>query len=219
MFLLDNNYIGKGQYGTVYMGVMEYGEENAMLVAIKTLNQCPTKNDFKDFQREISVMKVRRLWLHSFPKRFLTILIVFPQRLHHKNIVKIITSTDIPHIAIIMEFVKHGSFLKYLSSSSPSLTIQCLLKFAKDIASGMEYLAGKKIVHRDLAARNVLIDQDEHVKISDFGLSQFVNEKGYYISQHRRFIPYKWWVVRALNVNLHTKLNNRNSLSGTRQRH
>lgn len=91
-----------------------------------------------------------------------------------------------------MEYVKHGSFLKYLSSSSPSLTIQCLLKFAKDIASGMEYLAGKKIVHRDLAARNVLIDSDEHVKISDFGLSQFVNEKGYYVSQNRRFIPYKW---------------------------
>lgn len=56
----------------------------------------------------------------------------------------------------------------------------------------MEYLAGQKIVHRDLAARNVLIDSDEHVKISDFGLSQFVNEKGYYISQNRRFIPYKW---------------------------
>lgn len=91
-----------------------------------------------------------------------------------------------------MEYVKHGSFLKYLSSSSPSLTIQCLLKFAKDIASGMEYLAGKKIVHRDLAARNVLIDGDEQCKISDFGLSQFVNEKGYYISQNRRFIPYKW---------------------------
>lgn len=39
---------------------MEYGEDRAIEVAIKTLNQCPTKNDFKDFQREISVMKVRR---------------------------------------------------------------------------------------------------------------------------------------------------------------
>lgn len=58
---LDNNYIGKGQYGTVYRGIMEYGEDHAIEVAIKTLNQCPTKNDFKDFQREISVMKV-----HSF---------------------------------------------------------------------------------------------------------------------------------------------------------
>ncbi|XP_037047669.1 tyrosine-protein kinase hopscotch isoform X3 [Bradysia coprophila] len=172
----DNNYIGKGQYGTVYRGIMEYGEDRVIEVAIKTLNQCPTKNDFKDFQREISVMK----------------------RLDHQNIVKIITSTDIPHIAIIMQYVKHGSFLKYLSSSSPSLTVHGLLKFAKDIASGMEYLAGKKIVHRDLAARNVLIDSDEHVKISDFGLSQFVNEKGYYITQNRRFIPYKWYAPETL---------------------
>lgn len=65
---LDNNYIGKGQYGTVYKGIMEYGEDRAIEVAIKTLNQCPTKNDFKDFQREISVMKVFDLGFLNFTK-------------------------------------------------------------------------------------------------------------------------------------------------------
>ncbi len=44
---------------------MEYGEDRVMEVAIKTLNQCPTKDDFKDFQREISVMKVRRVHVFS----------------------------------------------------------------------------------------------------------------------------------------------------------
>lgn len=39
---------------------MEYGEDRVIEVAIKTLNQCPTKNDFNDFQREISVMKVHK---------------------------------------------------------------------------------------------------------------------------------------------------------------
>lgn len=42
---------------------MEYREDYAIEVAIKTLNQCPTKNDCKDFQREISVMKVPTLVL------------------------------------------------------------------------------------------------------------------------------------------------------------
>lgn len=66
--LVDNSYIGKGQYGTVYKGIMEYGEDHAIEVAIKTLNQCPTKNDFKDFQREITVMKVFHCEFFSIPR-------------------------------------------------------------------------------------------------------------------------------------------------------
>lgn len=114
------------------------------------------------------------------------------QSLQHPNIVKIITWMHHPSILIIMEYMRHGSFHMYLSAHSPSLTTQRLLQFAKDIASGMEYLVSKKIVHRDLAARNILVGEDECVKISDFGLAQVADANGYYVIRNSRDLPMKW---------------------------
>lgn len=41
-----------------------------------------------------------------------------------------------------------------------------LLKFCRDIASGMNYLSSKAFVHRDLAARNILVAEDCTCKVS-----------------------------------------------------
>ena len=40
---------------------------------------------------------------------------------------------------------------------------------------GMEHLQRCGIVHRDLAARNVLVQSDNQVKITDFGLAKLLD--------------------------------------------
>ncbi len=40
-----------------------------------------------------------------------------------------------------------------------------LLRFCREIASGMDYLSNKSFVHRDLAARNILIGADNICKV------------------------------------------------------
>ncbi len=53
------------------------------------------------------------------------------------------------------------------SSTSSSQDLQLLfLRFAKEIAAGMEYLSTKAFVHRDLAARNVLVNEALSCKVS-----------------------------------------------------
>jgi 5'-AMP-activated protein kinase catalytic alpha subunit len=44
-------------------------------------------------------------------------------------------------------------------------------KFLQQLISGVEYLHKLNIVHRDLKPENLLLDENNNIKIIDFGLS------------------------------------------------
>ncbi|XP_050683413.1 mitogen-activated protein kinase kinase kinase 12-like isoform X1 [Leptidea sinapis] len=97
-------------------------------------------------------------------------------KLQHENIVKFIgVCTSPPQFCVIMEYCQYGSLYDFIHSNTTFAPKQ-LLKWAKEIAVGMVYLHGHKIIHRDLKSPNILISDDLVVKVSDFGTSCVWND-------------------------------------------
>lgn len=98
------------------------------------------------------------------------------RKLNHPNIVKFKgVCTQAPCYCIIMEFCPYGPLYNLLKAGE-EIAPQRLVSWAKQIASGMQYLHSNKIIHRDLKSPNVLIGIEKTVKISDFGTCREWNE-------------------------------------------
>lgn len=68
----------------------------------------------------------------------------------------------------------HSLFLCQLNDGQ--FTVIQLVGMLRGIAAGMKYLSDMNYVHRDLAARNILVNSNLVCKVSDFGLSRFLED-------------------------------------------
>lgn len=65
-----------------------------------------------------------------------------------------------------------GGQLKWRDNdNNPLLNIEQIRSIIRDTVLGLEYLHFQGIVHRDIKPANLLLDENHHVKISDFGVS------------------------------------------------
>ncbi|KAJ7102911.1 hypothetical protein C8R44DRAFT_834668 [Mycena epipterygia] len=74
------------------------------------------------------------------------------------------------HYYMIFEYVNGGQMLDYIISHG-RLRERVARKFARQIASALDYCHRNNVVHRDLKIENILISQTGNIKIIDFGLS------------------------------------------------
>uniref|UniRef100_A0A2K6EKV4 Calcium/calmodulin dependent protein kinase kinase 2 n=1 Tax=Propithecus coquereli TaxID=379532 RepID=A0A2K6EKV4_PROCO len=84
------------------------------------------------------------------------------KKLDHPNVVKLVEVLDDPnedHLPVM-----EVPTLKPLSEDQARFYFQDLIK-------GIEYLHYQKIIHRDIKPSNLLVGEDGHIKIADFGVS------------------------------------------------
>ncbi|XP_047311555.1 serine/threonine-protein kinase STY46-like [Impatiens glandulifera] len=145
--------VASGSYGDLYKGTYCSQE-----IAIKVLKQDRVNTDMlKEFAQEVFILR----------------------KVRHKNVVQFIGAcTKPPSLCIITEFMSGGSVYDYLHKQKGSFKLPSLLRVAVDISKGMNYLHQNNIIHRDLKAANLLMDENEVVKVGDFGVARVKAQSG-----------------------------------------
>uniref|UniRef100_A0A8C2JBB6 receptor protein-tyrosine kinase n=1 Tax=Cyprinus carpio TaxID=7962 RepID=A0A8C2JBB6_CYPCA len=172
--------IGAGEFGEVCSGNLKLPGKREMFVAIKTLKSGYTEKQRRDFLSEASIMG-------QFDH---------PNVIHLEGVV-----TKSSPVMIITEFMENGSLDSFLRQNDGQFTVIQLVGMLRGIGSGMKYLADMNYVHRDLAARNILVNSNLVCKVSDFGLSRFLEDDTSdptYTSALGGKIPIRWTAPEAI---------------------
>lgn len=164
--------IGKGSYGVVKLAYNEDDDKHYAMKVVskkKLMKQCgfprrPPPRGPKAAQGEQPKI------LGPLERVYQEIAIL--KKLDHVNIVKLVEVLDDPaedNLHMVFELMCKGPVME-VPSDSPLSEEQARLYF-RDIILGIEYLHYQKIVHRDIKPSNLLLGDDGHVKIADFGVS------------------------------------------------
>ncbi|XP_015586340.1 discoidin domain-containing receptor 2 isoform X1 [Cephus cinctus] len=194
--------LAEGAFGTVYVaeaeGIPEYGTTTTLgkrLVAVKFLLPEASEKEKLDFQRDVRILAA----------------------LEDRNIARVLGACcrEEP-FCVVMEYLEHGDLCQFLKThitaedahSMPigvkTLSFNCLIYMAAQIASGMRYLENLNFVHRDLATRNCLVGKAYHIKISDFGTDNELYACDYYKVDGNMPLPVRWMAWESVFLGKYT---------------
>jgi eukaryotic-like serine/threonine-protein kinase len=95
-------------------------------------------------------------------------------RLHHPGIISVFDVGEDPENHdpyIVLEYVS-GESLQRVLAREKKLPLSKALKLSEELADALDYAHAQGVVHRDIKPANILVTEDGHAKIADFGIAK-----------------------------------------------
>lgn len=144
--------IGEGRFGEVKLLINKQSKE---MVACKVMIVKDESQD-KQIRREMLIQK----------------------SLFHQNIIQFYGNRRDDNVEFLfLEYAPGGELFDRIEPDVGMKPSEAF-RFFRDLLNGIEYLHDRGIVHRDIKPENLLLDANDNLKISDFGLSTMFRHRG-----------------------------------------
>jgi serine/threonine protein kinase len=92
------------------------------------------------------------------------------KKLDHPCIMKVYDDEERDRVYMVMEWVD-GRLLRTILIEQKKLPIERAVRITLGICDALEYIHSQGVVHRDLKPENVMVDDQDRVKLIDFGIA------------------------------------------------
>jgi eukaryotic-like serine/threonine-protein kinase len=92
------------------------------------------------------------------------------KKLDHPGVMKVIPNEDRSDLYMVSEWVD-GKLLREILTQHGKLPPERAIKLVVQICRALDHIHSHGVVHRDLKPENIMVDDDDNIKIIDFGIS------------------------------------------------
>jgi len=91
------------------------------------------------------------------------------ERLDHPNVMRVFGGEDHSRIYMVMEWCP-GRLLRDILDEG-RLPQDRAIRIAIEVLKALDYIHSNGVVHRDLKPENIMVDDEDHIKLIDFGIA------------------------------------------------
>lgn len=162
----------RGTYNDIYKG--EWLDKESVSVRLPRIAESGNQDVQRRFEREVTIWR----------------------SLTHKNVVPLYGFLRIDDdVYSVSPWMDNGTVNDFIKSKPQ----EDRLRILSEISEGMEYLHRKEVIHGDLRGANVLISRDGTPRLSDFGMSKFLEDCGKGMTSSPTINP-RWGAYELLHT-------------------